>query len=888
MAVTIKELAGELGIKTDELMESLKKLYVEFDNEDSIVNDKISAFIRIKMGLSRPPKKKAVKKVSQEESDASSSEKEASSKKTSKKGQDKASEKDKLVKEDVAFQSGASVSDSKSGETDTDKKDGMIARMIEKNLLANKIEKNETVTSDLSAPQKNKKDDGQSLNAAAGAATQNIEKTAIDPSSVIRVVSMPPSPTAKDAAISQEKSDKTIVPVEDISPKDKHYQKISKWKKQKQGKAGVTPLVDEEESGVSSWRVKSRRHGGNTFGGGSYGKRDRFHYNKPIEKKTEIAHDTIKAYQGSELIKIELPIPSSIRTIAVKVNKRPNDLLQYLINKGIFVNINKDLDEELTRTLLKDLGYELEVSKTMEESLLADHVEEEVTESTHLVLRAPVVTFMGHVDHGKTSLLDYIRKTMVTAQEKGGITQHIGAYKVDTEKGSVTFLDTPGHEAFTAMRARGAEVTDIVVLVVAADDGVMPQTKEAMDHARAANVPIVVAINKCDAPGAKPERVKIELQKEGLISEDFGGKTVMLEVSAKTGQGMDELMEMLMMESELLELKANPHLKARGVVIEAKKCAGQGVTVTVLVQNGTLKIGDIVLTGVHYGKVKAMINDKGTRLNQALPSTPVEVLGLQGVPEVGDEFFVVKDEKKAKTLSLLKQSETHRKRITGGVRITLEDFHNQLVKGGVKELKIILKADVQGSLEAINHSLSNLPSNEIKLTLVHTLIGDINESDVMLALVSNAVIIGFHVKIDSKAESLAKQENIDCRVYEVIYDAIEDIKAAMEGLLEPIEREVSQGFAQIKEVFPSKKGKVAGSMVTKGTIHRKDRIRVKRAGEVIFSGTIESLRRFKDDVREVKEGFECGIIVDNFNDIRQGDIVEAYIIEKVARRLTAR
>ncbi|MFH1877429.1 MAG: translation initiation factor IF-2 [Candidatus Omnitrophota bacterium] len=586
--------------------------------------------------------------------------------------------------------------------------------------------------------------------------------------------------------------------------------------------------------------------------------------------------------------KIQVQVPVNIRNLAPRINKKPNELISYVMSRGLMVNINQDLEEDIVREIMTYFGYELDVPKTVEtieKELISEQQEED---KISMEVRAPVVTFMGHVDHGKTSLLDYIRNTMVTKGEKGGITQHIGAYKIDTPKGSVTFLDTPGHEAFTAMRARGANVTDVVVLVVAADDGVMPQTKEAMDHARAAGVPIVVAINKCDLPDANPERVKRELQREDLAPEEWGGKTVMVEVSAKTGEGVDALMDMLMLESELLELKANTKIRARGIVIESKKTPGQGVVVTLLVQNGTLRPGDVVLCGPYFGKVKAMLNELGDRVSEALPATPVEVLGLQGVPEAGEEFFVVKDEKKAKTLATLKQGERRQKNMAVNKRISLEEFHSLMMQGEVKELKMVLKADVQGSIEAIEHSLQELETKEVKVTIIHSAVGNINESDVMLAMVSNAIVIGFHVKIDTKAEEIAKREEVDVHLYDIIYEVIADIKAGMEGLLEPEEKEVYQGSAKVLEVFSASKiGKVAGCSVIKGTIHRKDRIRVKRGEEIVFQGEINALKRFKDDVKDVKEGFECGISAKGFNDIHKNDILEAYVIEKIARRLSS-
>ncbi|MFQ5951923.1 MAG: translation initiation factor IF-2, partial [Candidatus Omnitrophota bacterium] len=434
-------------------------------------------------------------------------------------------------------------------------------------------------------------------------------------------------------------------------------------------------------------------------------------------------------------------------------------------------------------------------------------------------------------------------------------------------------------------RRRLVPVGLVEVLVVAADDGVMPQTKEAIHHARAAGVPIIVAINKCDLPRAEPDRVKTELRQEELVAEEWGGKTVMVEVSAKSGEGVDNLVEMLMLESELLELKANNKLRARGVVVEGKKTPGQGIVVTFLVKNGTLHLGDVVLSGSYLGKVKAMINDRGERVKEATPATPVEVLGLEGVPEAGDEFFVVKDEKKARTLALLKQNEMRQRGMAGSQRVTLEDLHSRIEEGTIKELKIILKADVQGSVEAIQSSLVELGTKEVKVNIIHSGVGNINESDVMLAMVSNAVIIGFHVKTDVKAEELSRKERVDINVYDVIYEAVDSVKAAMEGLLEPVEQEVFQGRAEIREIFPTKTGKIAGCAVLKGVIHRKDRIRVKRGQEVVHEGTLNNLKRFKEDAREVKEGFECGISIKNFNDIKKNDIIEAYIIEKVARRL---
>ncbi|OGW85156.1 MAG: translation initiation factor IF-2 [Omnitrophica bacterium RIFCSPLOWO2_01_FULL_45_10] len=587
---------------------------------------------------------------------------------------------------------------------------------------------------------------------------------------------------------------------------------------------------------------------------------------------------------------LEVETPITLKELAAQLGIKANELILNLMAKNVFATINQNLGEDVVKGLLKDFGIEYKRPVELEGQAAMEHRElEEKQDVRHLVHRPPVVTFMGHVDHGKTSLLDFIRKTRVADKEKGGITQHIGAYEVKFKNGSVTFLDTPGHEAFTAMRARGANATDIVVLVVAADDGVMPQTKEAVDHARAAGVPIVVALNKSDLPSANIEKVKGQLSQLGLAPEDWGGKTITVPVSAKTGIGVDNLLEMLLLEAELLELKSNPHLRARGVVIEGKLSSGQGPVATVLVKNGTLKVGDIVLSGMHYGKIKAMMDDKGVRVDAAATSKPVSILGLSGVPMAGDQFFVVKDEKKAKVLSLLKQDEERARRLKMSKRVTLEDFYAQLKDGIAKELAIVLKGDVQGSVEAIKKSLQELNAKDVSINIIHADVGNINESDVMLAAVSNSVVMGFNVKIDEGAQELAAKEGIEIKVYGIIYEAIQDVMAAMEGLLEPYSKEVFVGRAQVKQVFKvSKVGTVAGCLVVKGKIVRTGIAKLIRDKAVVYEGKISSLKRFKDDVREVNEGFECGIALERHDEIKVGDLIEIYTIEKVARRLESR
>ncbi|MDD5428255.1 MAG: translation initiation factor IF-2 [Candidatus Omnitrophica bacterium] len=589
-----------------------------------------------------------------------------------------------------------------------------------------------------------------------------------------------------------------------------------------------------------------------------------------------------------KILQVETPI--SLKDLAIKIGVKPNEIIVNLMAKNIFATINQSLGEDILKNILKQYDIEYQKPPKIEDQVVKEHRElEEKQDVKHLVLRPPVVTFMGHVDHGKTSLLDFIRKTRVADKEKGGITQHIGAYEVKFKNGSVTFLDTPGHEAFTAMRARGANATDIVVLVIAADDGIMPQTKEALDHARAASVQIVVAMNKCDLPGANIEKLKGQLSQIGLMPEDWGGKTIAVPVSAKTGEGVDNLLEMLLLESELLELKANPNLRARGVVIEGKLSSGQGPVATLLVKNGTLRLGDMVLTGMHYGRIKAMMDHTGKRINDAPPSKPVTILGLSGVPMAGDEFFVVKDEKKARILSTLKQDEARSKKLKLSQRVTLEDFYKQMKEGIAKELTIVMKGDVQGSIEALKSSLTELNTKDVKINIVHADVGNINESDIMLAVVSNAVVLGFNVKIDEGASDLAAKEGIEIKMYGIIYEAIQDIVAAMEGLLEPALKEIFVGRAQVKQVFKvTKAGTIAGSIVTKGKMVRTGVAKLIRDRNVVYEGKIASLKRFKDDVRDVNEGVECGIGLDRHDDIRAGDLIEVYSIEKVARRLDSR
>ncbi|MCX8116374.1 MAG: translation initiation factor IF-2 [Desulfobacterota bacterium] len=606
---------------------------------------------------------------------------------------------------------------------------------------------------------------------------------------------------------------------------------------------------------------------------------------KPVKKKLVV--------QTSQKPEITVPKPIkriiriseaiSVGDLAKRMGVKGSDVIKKLMDIGVMATINQMIDPDVASLAASEFGYEVERVSIEQQEIL----ERKEDRPEDLRPRPPVVTIMGHVDHGKTMLLDAIRKTNVVEGEAGGITQHIGAYDVHLDHGRVVFIDTPGHEAFTAMRARGAQVTDVVVLVVAADDGVMPQTKEAIDHARAAKVPIVVAINKIDKPNANPEKVKKELSELGLVPEQWGGTTLFAEISAKQKIGIKELLELILLQAEILELKANPNKPARGVVIESKLDKGRGPVATVLIQEGTLRPGDVFLAGAHYGKVRAMLNDKGQKMDEAGPSTPVEVLGFSDVPEAGEAFIVVPDERIARQISLYRQEKIRSKELAKLSKVSLEELYEKIKKGEIKELNVVLKADVQGSIEAMKEALKKLSTDEVKVNIIHDGVGGITETDVNLASASNAVIIGFNVRPVPKAQALAEQEKVDLRTYSVIYDAISDIKKAMEGLLEPTYREHILGRAQVLQLFNIRKvGVVAGSIITDGKVVRGSHARLLRDNVVIYNGKISSLRRFKDDMKECTQGLECGIWMENFNDIKPGDIIESYEMEEVRPRLT--
>jgi translation initiation factor IF-2 len=575
----------------------------------------------------------------------------------------------------------------------------------------------------------------------------------------------------------------------------------------------------------------------------------------------------------------------TVKELSEKLDVKAALVIKKLVEKGIFATINQTLDEKLATDLAREFGASTATVSYEEEAMQAV---EEAEEAKDLQKRAPVVTIMGHVDHGKTSLLDAIREANVAAREAGGITQHIGAYSVEMNGRKIVFIDTPGHEAFTRMRARGAKVTDVVVLVVAADDGVMPQTIEAIDHAKAAGVPIVVAINKIDKPEAQPDRIKQQLSDRGLVWESWGGDTVMVEVSARTHQGIDSLLEMILLVADLQDLKANPNRPAMGTVLEAQLDRGRGPVATVLVRNGTLTVGDYFICGSVFGKVRAMINDRGQQVRKAEPASPVEVLGLDSLPEVGDDFQVVTDTAKAQQIVKFRDLKEREAAMAKSGRLTLEQLHKQMEAGEVKELPIIIKADVGGSAEVLTETLQKLSNEKVKIRVIRSGVGAINESDVLLASASNAVVIGFNVRPERAATALAEQEKVDIRLHTIIYNLTDEIKRAMTGLLEPVFREVYRGKAEVRETFRiSKVGNVAGCLVQDGSIPSRSDVRLLRDNVVVYTGKISSLRRFKDDVSEVKSGQECGITLENFADVKQGDIIEAFVTERVATEVFA-
>ncbi len=639
------------------------------------------------------------------------------------------------------------------------------------------------------------------------------------------------------------------------------------YEEQKKEAAEKKEIIEEYESKINEDISKQQRKNSKMRKGG----------NKRNEEKADETPDEV----------IEMEETIVVKDLADKLKKPVVEVIRALIFQGVMASVNQEIDFNTAEKLVDSLGSIAvlkeqnvgDIAKEQEDEI--DEIEDEASEAKE-TKRPPIVTVMGHVDHGKTSLLDAIKKSKVTATEAGGITQHIGAYTVDVNGERITFLDTPGHEAFTSMRARGAQVTDIVILVVAADDGIMPQTVEAINHCKAAEVPMIIAINKMDKESANPDRVKQELTEYGLVSEDWGGDTICVPVSAHTKEGLDNLLEMITINAEMLELKADANRRAKGTVIEAKLDKGRGPVASILVQNGTLKSGDSIIVGTTYGRIRAMIDDKGKTTKAAGPSMPVEILGLSEVPAAGDRFTVVRDEKTARIMAESRKEKIRQEHFQTSNRVSMENLYNQIQEGKVKELSVIVKADVQGSAEAVKQSIEKLSTDNVKVRVIHGAVGAITETDVSLAYASNAIIIGFNVRPDNNAITVAERDNVEIKTYRIIYDALDDIKSAMIGMLEPEYKEVITGRCEARQVYKiSNVGTIAGCYVLNGKITRNCKVRVLRDGIVITESTLASLKRFKDDVKEAAAGYECGLSIEKFNDIKEGDIIEGYIMEEI-------
>ncbi len=651
---------------------------------------------------------------------------------------------------------------------------------------------------------------------------------------------------------------------------------------------------EKKEEKKSVYRLKEKKqkeeHKESAKKPGKERRRYTFKHERKLEEEEEANLDKLLQQKKKQTPVQTNPVPKEIEileTITVgelarKMNLKANELISKLISLGVMARINDQIDAETATLVAAEYGCNTKVISLYDETV----IEEEEDKPEDLKLRPPVVTIMGHVDHGKTKLLDAIRNSNIVETETGGITQHIGAYKVNYNGKTIVFIDTPGHEAFTMLRARGAQVTDIVVLVVAADDGVMPQTIEAISHAREADVPIIVAINKIDVSGANPDKVKNELAERGVVPEEWGGDSLTVEVSALKRIGIEDLLEAILLQAEMLDLKANPNKRAKGTIIESKIETGRGIVATVLIQNGTLHLQDPFVAGIYPGKVRAMFDENGNPVKEALPSDPVEVIGFSGLPAAGDPFQVTKTEKEAKQIGQKRQELKRLEASKNVKKVTLENLYEQIKEGEIQELKVIIKADVQGSVEALKDSLEKLSNDQVRLNCIHAGVGAINETDVILASASNAIIIGFRVRPNNKAAELAKKEKVDIKRYSIIYDVIDDVKSAMEGLLAPELKEEVVGTAEVRKVFRvSKIGSIAGVYVTSGRIARTDNVRLIRDGIEIYSGKIESLKRFKEDAKEVPQGYECGIKIENFDDIKEGDVIEAYVIHEIAKKL---
>lgn len=830
VSIRINKIALELNVQNDQVIEELKKKDIPVKNYMSSIDADAAEYIREIFSEPVEPKTKTA-------SPKTAVKKKAAAKKTA------------VKKKAAAPAKKAVVAEAKAAPEKTAVKKKAVAP-AKKAVAAKKSAKPApAVKKELTAAVKAKTGEAAKVSLKAPVAVKKSDKPALDP------VKAAPVKTGEKPAAVKAKA------IEPRAVKKLGLKIVKKDEKAKDVKAKpvARPKPVKKEEPVKAKPVEAKRAPAPAP--------------KPMEPPPAPSRE-----EGFEKVQLSDAMP--LRELAEALKCSPNEIIRDLMEFGLMATINQTLDIGLASKVADKMGFEVEVVTPQVEQF----EEEEENLPQDYVPRGPIITIMGHVDHGKTSLLDAIRETNVAQSEHGGITQHIGAYQTQVNNQMVTFLDTPGHEAFTAMRARGAKVTDIVVLVVAADDGIQPQTKEAIDHARAANVPMLVAINKIDKPGTNPEEVKKQLADYGLLPEDWGGETIFTEISALKKTGIKNLLELLLLQAEILELKTNPKLKAKGVVIESKLDKGRGPVATVMIQNGTLCVGQPFIVGCYFGRVRALINHKGKKILTAGASTPVEVLGIPDVPQPGDRFLVVKDEKRARQISATRIQKQREILLSKNKRITLEDLHRQIAEGDIKELNMIVKADVQGSIQAVKESMSKLGAKEVQVKIIHDGVGGITESDVLLASASNALIIGFNVRLTDKATPLASREKVDVRLYTVIYEAINDMKKALEGMLAPKYKEKVVGRAEVREVFTIPKvGTIAGCSVLSGFMERNQSARLIRDDVVVHEGKIHSLRRFKDDVKTVQSGYECGLGFEKYHDLKSGDIVEPFILEQVER-----
>ncbi len=858
----VAQFANTIGTPVERLIEQMHSAGIKVDNADSSISDdqkqQLLTYLRDKHGsvTKNSPNKITLKRKTTSELTSASSTNKSSSK-----------VKVEVRKKRTYVKRSAVDENTSSADAEL-----LEARRVSQEAKA--IEESEVL-----AKEKADLDSQQAVEQAKKAAAQKLEDERLEKEKAVKVQKDKIAETREIEHLARKQTKPILKEAPRNTPKVaptkvvSEEKKLSAVKKRHPDKAKFNASKDAPKKGAAG---NKQRKGSGRFANSSRNKKKKF--NTP-EIETQHAFE-----MPTEVKVIDVPVPETIKVgdLAQKMSVKAGEVIKIMMNMGSMVTINQMLDQETASIVIEEMGHNpvLMKEQEIEENLMEEHIEGEK------VSRAPVVTIMGHVDHGKTSLLDFIRESKVADGEAGGITQHIGAYHVDTNKGMISFLDTPGHAAFTSMRSRGANATDIVIVVVAADDGVMPQTKEAVQHAKAANVPIIVAVNKIDKEAADPERVKNELSALDVIPEDWGGDVMFMPVSAKTGQGVDDLLDAISVTAEVMELQAIPDGPAKGIVIESRLDKGRGTVATILIQSGKLSKGDMVIAGQDYGRIRAMMDEDGKTIKSAGPSIPVEVLGLSGTPTAGSEVLVVKNERKAREVALFRQGKYRDVKLARQQAAKLENMFNKMENGSVQTLNIVLKADVQGSVEAISDSLKKLSTDEIQVKIVSDGVGGINESDAQLAVASNAVIIGFNVRADASAKKIIESESVDLHYYSVIYDILDEIKTAMTGMLAPEFKDVIMGLAEVRDVFRSPKlGAIAGCMVVEGTLKRNSPIRVLRENVVIYEGELESLRRFKDDVQEVKSGMECGIGVKNYNDVKAGDQIEVYERVQVKRTL---